>query len=303
MIARLRFHGRGGQGVKLASRIVSRAVFLSGVVVQDSPLYGAERRGAPVVAFVRLSGGTPIVERGWVERPDVVVVMDDSLVDAADAGVLDGVDDTTLVVANSRQTAEALRARFAIPGRVVTADASAIALAELGRIVPSAPVAALTVKATGIASWASLAVAIDVELREAGLDANGIARNIVAARKAFEATGCVPLVARSAAAAAVPPAEAAYTVPRVPARVAAPSIRAGGTSALRTTEGWRTSRPVVDLARCTRCFLCFVLCPEGAIHLAADDAPIVDYAHCKGCLVCATECPPHAIAAIPEPPR
>ena len=47
---RIRFHGRGGQGAKTASRIVGMAAFLEGDVAQDSPVYGAERRGAPVAA-------------------------------------------------------------------------------------------------------------------------------------------------------------------------------------------------------------------------------------------------------------
>lgn len=47
---RVRFHGRGGQGAKTASRIVGTAAFLQGYTAQDSPIYGAERRGAPVAA-------------------------------------------------------------------------------------------------------------------------------------------------------------------------------------------------------------------------------------------------------------
>ena len=49
---RIRFHGRGGQGMKTASRILGSAAFHAGYVVQDSPIYGAERRGAPMAAFV-----------------------------------------------------------------------------------------------------------------------------------------------------------------------------------------------------------------------------------------------------------
>ena len=44
----VRFHGRGGQGAKTASRILGTAAFLEGFVAQDSPIYGAERRGAPL---------------------------------------------------------------------------------------------------------------------------------------------------------------------------------------------------------------------------------------------------------------
>jgi len=50
---RIRFHGRGGQGMKTASRILGMAFFKAGYQVQDAPCYGAERRGAPIFAYVR----------------------------------------------------------------------------------------------------------------------------------------------------------------------------------------------------------------------------------------------------------
>jgi len=58
---RIRFHGRGGQGMKTASRIVSTAAFREGLSAQDSPIYGAERRGAPVAAFTRITN-TPSID-------------------------------------------------------------------------------------------------------------------------------------------------------------------------------------------------------------------------------------------------
>jgi pyruvate ferredoxin oxidoreductase gamma subunit len=300
MIGHIRFHGRGGQGVKLASRIVSRAAFLAGHAVQDSSLYGAERRGAPVVAFVRFADEGPIAERGYIECPDVVVVMDDSLLTRPEAGVLDGVDGATLLLANSRHTAEELRARFAIAARVVALDVSGIALALLGHHHPSAPTAGFTVKATGLAGWDELARAVATELAEIGLASDRVGPNLAATRRAFDDAPFVGLPVRSRAAG---PAAAPrpFVLPRLPAGIAAPSVLAGATSALQTTEGWRVSRPVIDLARCTRCFLCFALCPEGAIRLDAANYPVVDYDHCKGCLVCVTECPPRAIAEVREP--
>jgi len=66
---RVRFHGRGGQGIKTASQILGTAAFLSGFQSQDFPLYGAERRGAPIVAFTRINK-TPILERGPISIPD-----------------------------------------------------------------------------------------------------------------------------------------------------------------------------------------------------------------------------------------
>ena len=62
---RIRFHGRGGQGIKTGSRILGSALFNSGYDVQDAPRYGAERRGAPIFAYVRADQAT-INERGII---------------------------------------------------------------------------------------------------------------------------------------------------------------------------------------------------------------------------------------------
>ncbi len=75
---RIRFHGRGGQGMKTASRIVGTAAFHEGHYAQDAPLYGAERRGAPMAAFTRIDQ-QPILERGLIASPDIVVVAGEML--------------------------------------------------------------------------------------------------------------------------------------------------------------------------------------------------------------------------------
>ena len=297
MVKRIRFHGRGGEGVKLASRIVSRAAFLAGRTVQDSPLYGAERRGAPVVAFVRYSDG-PIHERGYIEQPDLVVVMDDSLLALPEAAVLDGIDASRVVLVNTAQALDALRAAHPVPGPVVTVDISSIALAVLGRHLLSAPIAGATVKVAALAPWDVLAEAVRIEFADAGLGVDVVARNLDATRMAFEQ---VPAVAwPPCPALRLPTGSADFVVPPLPARVAAPSIGAVATSTRRSMGGWRVFRPVIDLDHCTRCFLCFALCPDGAIALDPENFPVVDYVHCKGCLVCASECPTHTIHEVRE---
>jgi pyruvate ferredoxin oxidoreductase gamma subunit len=75
---RIRFHGRGGQGIKTAARILGSAFFAEGFEVQDAPRYGAERRGAPLYATVR-AALHPIDERGEILRPDLVVLADEML--------------------------------------------------------------------------------------------------------------------------------------------------------------------------------------------------------------------------------
>jgi pyruvate ferredoxin oxidoreductase gamma subunit len=297
MVRHIRFHGRGGEGVKLACRIVSRAAFLAGYSVQDSPLYGAERRGAPVVAFARLAH-VPIHERGYIDKPDAVVLMDASLLAHPEAAVLAGLDASSLVLVNSPRRGAEIRSQYGVAGAVLTLDLSSIAITVLGHHLLSAPVAGFTIKVAALAPWDLLAEAVRLELVEIGLAPDLIARNLDATRQAFEAAPAVGLAAPRRAPPA--PVGAPFVIPRVPASVAMPSVEAAANSAQRTTEGWRVYRPIIDLAGCTRCFICFALCPEGAIHLDAQTYPVVDYAHCKGCLVCVTECPPQVISQVRE---
>ena len=74
----IRFHGRGGQGAVVASKILASAVFHEGKYVQSFPLFGVERRGAPVAAFTRIDD-SPIRLRCNVYNPHHVVVLDPTL--------------------------------------------------------------------------------------------------------------------------------------------------------------------------------------------------------------------------------
>jgi len=300
MVRHIRFHGRGGEGVKLASRIVTRAGFLAGMTVQDSPLYGAERRGAPVVAFARLAD-EPILERGYIDCPDAVVVMDASLLNHPDAGVLAGMDAGTVVLVNSAADPDEMARRYGISGPVVALDVSSIALEVLGQHILSAPVAGVVAKVARLVRWDTLVTAIRVELAAAGVSASTVSRNLMATQRAFDAAPSVGLpVRRGRYAAPRVPVEPLFVLPHLPPRVAAPTIGAPPTSPLRALDGWRVYRPVINRSGCTRCLLCFAVCPEGAIHLDDQSYPVVDYMHCKGCLVCAAECPPGVISQIRE---
>jgi len=65
------------------------------------------------------------------------------------------------------------------------------------------------------------------------------------------------------------------------------------------TGEWRSKRPIRDAEKCTRCLICWVFCPDGAIHWDGNDIHI-DYDYCKGCGICAHECPVSAITMEPE---
>ncbi len=79
----IRFHGRGGQGTVVASILMANAFFQADYWVQSFPLFGVERRGAPVEAYLRLDE-KEIWIRTNVYTPDHIVVMDQSLLTAVD---------------------------------------------------------------------------------------------------------------------------------------------------------------------------------------------------------------------------
>ena len=83
----VRFHGRGGHGVVIASEVLAKAAYRTGFEVSAFPFFGVERRGAPVTAYARLDK-RPIRLKSEIYEPDYVVVLDSSLLKGVD--VLDG---------------------------------------------------------------------------------------------------------------------------------------------------------------------------------------------------------------------
>ncbi len=98
MYTELRFHGRGGQGAVTAATILARAALLEGKWAQAIPEFGAERRGAPVRVFARISD-KPIQVHSSVVTPDIVVVLDYELLKLVD--VTEGLKPDGIVVLNS----------------------------------------------------------------------------------------------------------------------------------------------------------------------------------------------------------
>ena len=295
---RIRFHGRGGQGMKTASRILGSAFFLQGYEVQDAPRYGAERRGAPIFAYVRAARQT-IQERGIILEPDLVIVADDSLVPMPAAGVLQGITARTVLLIHSGETPETWRHRLNIAGPLLTLPAEAAAGAEQ-RFVGTA-LAAAAARLVGVITHAALEQAVQLEL--AGLGREIVSGNLNQALAAYELmapqAGLVSEGEARAAAACQRPDW--VELPLDEADAAAAAIHAGATSVEVRTGLWRTLRPVIDYQRCNRCWwVCSEFCPDSAIRVNAEHFPEIDYDHCKGCLICAAQCPAHAISPVPE---
>ncbi len=294
---RIRFHGRGGQGMKTASRMLGTAFFRAGWQVQDAPRYGAERRGAPIFAYVR-AAREPIHERGIIRAPDLVIVADDSLVPVPMAGVLQGATARTVMLINTQEDADTWRHRLNFPGTLLTLPAEATAREEL-RFVGAA-CAGAAARLVGVIPRATLEAAIHEELTDRREDI--VRHNLRQALAAFDAmaphAGCVSEGAAASVAQAATPEWVELPVDEADAAAAA--IHAGATSVEVRTGLWRLMRPVIDYERCNRCWwVCSEFCPDSAIKVV-DGRPEIDYEHCKGCMICVAQCPPHAIAAVPE---
>ena len=289
----VRFHGRGGQGAKIASRILGRSGFLCGLYAQDFALFGAERRGAPVISFTRLNTD-PIQERGPIDRPNLLVVMDDSLMEEARGQVFHGIHDTTPILVNAEPAQLHASLSHLPTARYAAIDLSAISRRLIGKAVVSATAAGAAAKSIPAITLDALVQAVRAEVAEFGSAAELIDKNVAAAREAYERAPAIDLVHVSSAR---PTAETALDTPPYLAssQFAGPTIRQRGNAALRVTGNWRIERPEIELAKCKRCFLCYLYCPEAAVRLDAENFPHVDYEHCKGCMICYEECPTDAI--------
>jgi len=133
MLKEIRIHGRGGQGGVTAAEMLARAAFKEGRWVQAIPFFGAERRGAPVKAFVRLAD-EPILVRSQVYNPDYVIVLDSALLDIVD--VTEGLKNNGIIIINTTKKPEEINIK---QGFLATVDATGIAL-ELQLLVAGLPV-------------------------------------------------------------------------------------------------------------------------------------------------------------------
>ena len=290
----IRFHGRGGQGARLASRIVGRAGFLAALFAQDFSLFGAERRGAPIVSFTRLSREV-ITRRGYVEEPDAVLVMDDSLIRETHSQVFQGVRNDTPVLVNTHATKVVPPVADLPQVAFVPLNWNGLALRVIGSVSLSAIAAASVAKLIPELTIDILSEAIRIELGEAGLVPELIEKNVLAAGEAFSQMAPLSIPERAAAESRRVESVKLFPLPFYNSTSAGPTILHPGSAALRHTGDWRVETPEIHLDKCKRCFLCFLFCPEAAIALDERNYPHIDFQHCKGCMICYEECPPRAI--------
>jgi 2-oxoacid:acceptor oxidoreductase gamma subunit (pyruvate/2-ketoisovalerate family)/2-oxoacid:acceptor oxidoreductase delta subunit (pyruvate/2-ketoisovalerate family) len=267
----IRLHGRGGQGAVTASRIIATAAYEEGQYSQAIPMYGTERRGAPLTAFVRLDDQR-VRERSLVHNPDISIVLDPLI--AKQQAVADDLKPGGLVLLNTAYSPEEVK----IGGdfKVATVDATTIALETLGRPITNTAILGAFAKVTGLLKVESIEKAIKKYFPGRLGD-----MNIAAVRRSYEEVkGPIQAVVKDA------PSEKA-------------DIHVGGYGVLKDVSSWRVFTPEVDVDKCIGCKSCWLFCPETAIQWDEEKKkPMIEYRKCKGCGLCANECPVDAIEMV-----
>jgi len=134
----VRWHGRGGQGAKSASAVLAEVLFASGCFVQSFPEYGAERQGAPMKAYNRISD-KPIRCHSTVKSPNLVVIVDPTMIKSANPS--EGCPEDATYLVNTDLDTETVRQILGVgkSAKVIAVDATKITLEEFGQNRPNAP--------------------------------------------------------------------------------------------------------------------------------------------------------------------
>jgi len=145
-LTEIRWHARGGQGAKTAATMLAEIVLNEGKYGQGFPDYGPERMGAPMRGFTRISD-KPIRMHSAVYNPNVVIVLDPTLLDVVD--VLEGTNDDTVVIINTADTMDIISKKLKIGNRRLwILNGTKIALDTIGRPIPNTPMLGALVRAT-----------------------------------------------------------------------------------------------------------------------------------------------------------
>lgn len=149
-----------------ASRLIAEAAILEGKYVQAFPEFGAERSGAPIAAYARLSD-EPIEIHSFIYNPNVVVVVDRSM--ATSENTTAGLTPEGSFICNFEGSPSEIRAKLRLGDGVkaFALDATGVALKSLGKDFPNTPMMGALVKATQIVSMDSMGKALSSKFRGA----------------------------------------------------------------------------------------------------------------------------------------
>lgn len=180
----VRWHGRGGQGAVTASKLLATSALAEDKYIQAFPEYGPERMGAPIQSFTRISE-TPIKIHCHVTNPDIVVVLDPTLLKAVD--VTEGLTEDGVLIINTEESAAEVRKKLNLnnSGKIYTVDASKIAQETLGKPLPNTPLIGALIKVTGLLALNNVLADIEDKFKKK-FSSKIVEGNINAIKRAYQ---------------------------------------------------------------------------------------------------------------------
>jgi len=288
-IIEIRWHGRGGQGAVTSAELVAHAAIREGKYAQAMPSFGPERRGAPVLAYNRVSAQNPIRTRAPVTEPDIVVVLEPNLLSISD--ITSGLKRNGTIVVNSGKDIEDLKSDIGDFWRLAVVNGTSIAKELLGVPIVNTTMIGALIKASGIIALESMEEPLSERF-------GGKAKiNINACQKAFKETLIIEPSADSSRERKIFPTD---KLPGWKDIITGNVITEAGNASGYRTGDWSSQLTEFNYDRCIKCGLCYIFCPEGCIEPFGDGYFKANNYYCKGCGICAKECPANVITMIEE---
>lgn len=291
----VRFESIGGLGAHLAAQILAEALVLrQGFNASQFSSYGSEKKGTPVRSFIRVTDARkPIRVTSPVIKPDILAVFHEALL--ARRSTLAGLKPKGVLVINRPRASTRPLPR----ARVLLVDAMAIAVEERTRI--NTAILGAVAKACPVIDAKALAATMEERFR--GKSAKLAEANVKTFWRGYEEA-----VERTVTEGLeIPPPDGATAEPRwgyLTAPLGGAILEPGSTVANDLSASRQGFAPRLDLARCTHCGLCDLVCPDYCLVWKAQDGSTrlvgIDYQFCKGCLRCVESCPSGALTKEPE---
>ncbi len=275
----------------MAAQALASAAFQEGGYATAFPFFGAERRGAPVLAFTRIDN-KKIYRKTMVTEADIVVVLDETLIEGVN--VVEGLKKGGMVIVNSAKKPSEID--VGIDVKLATVDATSVALEVLKQPATNSAILGAFAKATGIVKIESIEKGI-MQIFGDRLGPKVGELNSKAARTAYDRTvvgeshGHRQL--RTAKKWLPDVKEMPIGAASIPMTTEA-GLVGPGSFVENKTGSWKVFHPEYDQEKCTMCNFCWFYCPEGCIYRKSDRMEF-DMEYCKGCGICANECPADAI--------
>ena len=176
----IRWHGRGGQGAVTSAELVAQAAISEDKFAQAFPSFGPERRGAPVLAFVRIDSQKPIRIRAEITEPDVVMVLDPGLLTIVNVAA--GLKEGGIVIINTRKSFAEIEKSLKIKCKLGKVDATHIARETLGVPITNTTMVGALLKATDVVELESVVEPLNKRFGRLA------ERNVNAMKRAYQET-------------------------------------------------------------------------------------------------------------------